>query len=33
MTDEQINRKYGRPKYHENELDNSDIPGWTKGRG
>ena len=31
LTENEIFRKYGRPKYDENEPDNSELPGWTKG--
>ena len=31
LTENEIFRKYGRPKYHDSEPDNSELPGWTKG--
>ena len=31
MKEEEIYRRYGRPKYSEYEPENSEIPGWTKG--
>ena len=33
MSNDEIYRKYGRPKYSDNEPDNSEIPGWTMGYG
>ena len=33
MSNDEIYRKYGRPKYNEYEPDNSQIPGWTRGYG
>ena len=31
MSNDDIYQKYGRPKYNQNEIENSEIPGWTKG--
>ena len=31
MSNEEVYRKYGRPKYDDNEPDNSEMPGWTMG--
>jgi len=31
MSNDEIYRKYGRPKYNENEPENSEMPGWTMG--
>ena len=31
MSNDEIYQKYGRPKYNHNEIENSEIPGWTKG--
>ena len=33
MSNDEIYRKYGRPKYHDHEPENSEIPGWTRGYG
>ena len=32
ISDHEISQLYGRPKYNDDDPDNSPIPGWTKGR-
>ena len=31
MSNDEIFRRYGRPKYKPDEPNNSEMPGWTKG--
>ena len=31
FTDQEVFRRFGRPKYNDMEPANSEIPGWTKG--
>ena len=33
MSNDEIYRMYGRPKYNEYEPENSELPGWTRGYG